>query len=77
MLRPPMSSKFILSIEAPSAIPVTARVEALEDAHDGEMLLEVAGQVAVTFEGLGAVFIGAAETRIPKCPFRYPVSMCS
>lgn len=61
MLRLLMISKFVLSIETPSTIPVTARMETLKGAHDGEVLLEVAGQVTVALERLGAVSVGADE----------------
>jgi hypothetical protein len=62
MLRLLMSSKFILPIETPSTIPMTTGMETLKGAHDGKVLLEMAGQVAVALEGLGAVFVGADET---------------
>lgn len=59
-----MSNKLVLPIEAPGTIPLTARMETLKGAHDREVLLEMAGQVAVALESLGAVFVSAEEARL-------------
>jgi len=61
MLVPLMTNQLVPPIESLFAIPVTARMEAMEGAHDREVLLEMTGEVGVPAESLITVVVGTTK----------------
>lgn len=61
MLVPLMTNQLVPPVESLFAIPITARMEAMEGAHDREVLLEMASEVGVPPESLAAAVVGAEE----------------
>jgi hypothetical protein len=62
MLVPLMTNQFVPPVEPFVAIPITARMEALEKARDGEVLFKMAGEVGIAAESLIAGMVGAEES---------------
>jgi hypothetical protein len=64
VLCPLMSNELVAAIEPLLAVPVAASMEASKGAGNREVLPEVAPQIAVALEGLGASFIGAGISEL-------------
>jgi hypothetical protein len=59
MLVPLMTDQLVPPVEPLLAIPITARMEAVERAHDGEVFFEMPREVGIAAESLVAWVIGA------------------
>jgi hypothetical protein len=56
-----MGPQLVTAVEAIATVPVTARFEALEYAHHGEVLLEVPDEVGMAFEGFTGIGVCAEK----------------